>query len=224
MRKNRQIFVRILCGFVTSMLLLLCVGCTKGPEEVLQEIDQSEVSLEGTEDEKDPIRSQTEESEGAEGPFTEGTDAEAQPETIYVYVCGEVVTPGVYKMQEGDRIYQAIEAAGGMTDQGAGWYLNQAERLSDGMKIYVPDEEAALALPRDQGMGQTGGKEQDKVDLNTATKEELMTLSGIGESKAESILRYREEKGGFQTIEEIQQVEGIKAGTYEKIKDRITVT
>ena len=111
-----------------------------------------------------------------------------------------------------------------MTGQACTWYINQAEKAADGMKIYVPDREEAEHLPKEENSGESRAEETGKINLNTASKEELMTLGGIGETKAESILRYREEHGRFQSIEEIQKVEGIKAGTYEKIKDRIMVT
>lgn len=143
------------------------------------------------------------------------------PQSIFVYVCGEVNTPGVYELPADSRVYEAVDAAGGIKETGAYTYLNQAEKLSDGQKIYVPSQEEALAQGGD---GQSTEELSDgRINLNTASKEELMTLSGIGEVKAEAILRYREEKGGFTSVEELKGIEGIKEGVFNKVKDQIKI-
>ena len=114
-----------------------------------------------------------------------------------------------------------IEAAGGMTEKAAESAINQAEKLSDGQQIYVPSEEESSEQP---GKGNQAQEPDDgKVNLNTAEKEELMSLSGIGEVKAEAIIRYREEKGGFTSIEELKEIEGIKDGVFGKVKDQIKI-
>lgn len=141
----------------------------------------------------------------------------------YVHVCGEVNAPGVYELEEGSRIFQAVEKAGGLTEEAAGEYLNMAEIIRDGMKIQVPSEDeveagAVPVLPEQNGSGQSV-----KVNINTAGKEQLMTLRGIGESRAEDIIRYREEHGPFGAIEEIMEISGIKDAAFQKIKEDITV-
>lgn len=146
------------------------------------------------------------------------TDADAQQESIYVYVCGEVSTPGVYELPADSRVYEAVYAAGGMKETAAVTYLNQAEKVSDGQKIYVPSQEELAGQPESIEAPDDG-----RVNLNTATKEELMTLSGIGEVKAEAILRYREEKGGFTSVEELKEIEGIKDGVFNKVKDQVKI-
>lgn len=166
---------------------------------------------------------------------------ETRPSFCYVHICGEVVSPGVYQVEEGSRIFQAVEAAGGLTGQAAEEYLNLAGRVEDGMKIVVLSEDEVRKMEasgwnqtsKGQGIseaagisGVTGNPENSgdrKVNLNTATKEELMTLSGIGESRAEDIIRYREEQGGFLKIEDIKKVSGIKEALFQKIKDKIRV-
>lgn len=136
---------------------------------------------------------------------------------------------GVYELRTDARIYEALEAAGGMTEDAAADWINQAEALSDGERIYVPtQEEAEESAQSVSGQwadpnGNAGGSVSDKININTATKEELMTLSGIGASKAESILKYRQEHGNFQSIEDLKKIEGIKDGVFNKIKDDITV-
>lgn len=145
---------------------------------------------------------------------------------IYVYVCGAVYSPGVYELTATSRIYEAMEAAGGVTQQGDAAYLNQAQVLTDGQKVYVPTLEETSQLEPNMTIG--GSDElrsqttDGKIDLNKATKEELLTLPGIGESKADSIITYREEHGAFEHIEDIKQITGIKEGVYNKIKDMIT--
>lgn len=153
-------------------------------------------------------------------------------EMVYVHVCGQVVSPGVYQLLKGSRVYEAIALAGGCTEQGALDCLNMAQEVADGMKIQVPDQETARRILEEQpaGTGQNqlsglgpGQSAQTLVNINTASKEQLMTLSGIGESRAEDIIQYREEYGGFQKIEDIMKVSGIKEAAFQKIKDSITV-
>lgn len=146
----------------------------------------------------------------------------------YVHICGAVARPGVYEMEEGQRIYQVVEQAGGYTQDAAVDYLNLAEPVADGMKLVVPTQEELLSEPGENLYGTAAQRkptaaEPAKVNLNTATKEELMGLSGIGEARAGDIIRYRENSGGFQAIEDIMKVPGIKDAAFQKIKDEITV-
>lgn len=141
---------------------------------------------------------------------------------ICVYVCGEVNEPDVYYVVSGGRVADAIEAAGGATDSACLQALNLAEILSDGQRLYVPshDEanEAASFFGNDNS-SDSGGL----VNINTADAEELMTLPGIGESKARSIIAYREENGAYKALEDIMNVSGIKEAAFSKIKDLICV-
>jgi len=155
----------------------------------------------------------------------------------FVHVCGAVVNPGVYEMEPGSRIYEAVDLAGGFGPEAAWSYLNLAQEIADGMKIEVPTERQAeewekegragvTAGPVSQGAAggrESGSAKSAKVNLNTAGKEELMTLKGIGESKAEDIIRYRETYGPFERIEDIMNISGIKDAAFQKIKDSITV-
>ena len=161
---------------------------------------------------------------------------------VYIHVCGLVSTPGVYGLPAGSRVYEAIEAAGGFSEAAVPDYLNLAQVLEDGMKIQVPDRDQAeewkaRGLTQSgismgggtagvQTSGRTGsgeGGSKARVNLNTASREELMTLRGIGESRADDIIHYRQEFGGFKSIEDIMNVSGIKNAAFEKIKDSITV-
>lgn len=155
--------------------------------------------------------------------------------SCFVHVCGEVKNPGVYELSQGQRVYEAISLAGGFTEQAAENYLNLAEPVRDGMKLQVPDRdrvpEAEWTQTEETGSGEeafleAGGgmtSSPGKVNLNTATKEELMGLKGIGEARAEDIIRFRQERGGFKRIEDIMEISGIKDTAFQKIKDDITV-
>lgn len=150
-------------------------------------------------------------------------EASLPPETenvsvCYVHVCGEVMKPGVYELTEESRIFEAVEAAGGFTENAADDSLNLAGKVTDGMQLVVLSREEAELAAAEKAAESSG-----IVNLNTATKEQLMTLKGVGESRAEDIIRYREESGGFQKIEDIMKVPGIKDAGFQKIKDSITV-
>ena len=143
-----------------------------------------------------------------------GKSTQQEADAIYVYACGAVASPGVYELPSGSRVYEAIAAAGGFREDAADTEINQAEVLEDEMRIYVPTiEELANATISGNG----------KVNINRASKEELMTLPGVGASRAESIIQYREEQGTFKSIEDIMHISGIKEALFEKIKELITV-
>lgn len=150
-----------------------------------------------------------------------------QPETLlYVHVCGAVVTEGVYALSEGSRVADGIAAAGGFTEAADRSYHNLAALLSDGQKVYVPTEEETKDLSVPERTSSANDREPDeskKVNLNTADTEELMTLSGIGKAKAQSILQYREKVGPFQSIEELKNVSGIGDAMFERVKEHIVV-
>lgn len=133
---------------------------------------------------------------------------------IYVYVCGHVQQPGVYELPADSRICNALESAGGVSEDGDAQALNQAEPITDGQTIYVPgfeEDDNVRQASQDDGL----------LDINTAGMEELMTLPGIGESKAAAILQYREEHGKFESVEELMDIPGIKEGVFNKIKGSI---
>lgn len=209
-------FIRCFGKWLALAVLILVAGfcycCGQKEDEVL--LTQPDTAAILQEGESVPQEIQEESS------VLQQTQA-AEDASCYVHVCGEVEHPGVYELKEGQRAYEAIEMAGGFTQDAAESYLNLAEPVWDGMKLEVPDREYA-ELQREQG--QFGGiSSASRIDLNTATKEQLMTLRGIGEARAEDIIRYRQEHGRFEKIEDIMKVSGIKTSAFEKIKDDITV-
>lgn len=137
--------------------------------------------------------------------------------SIFVHVCGAVKKSGVYELKEGSRICDALIAAGGFKKTADQTFLNQAQVLSDGEQVVVPTKgktvQNANKVPESQST--------QKISINHATCEELMTLPGIGESKANTIIKYREENGNFQTLEDLKKIQGIKDGVYSKIIDYI---
>lgn len=134
---------------------------------------------------------------------------------IYVQLSGQVNNPGVYQLKEGSRIFEAIRAAGGLKKGIVDCPINQARVVRDGEMIYIPSNIEASNYIKENS-------DSELININTATKQELMTLPGIGESKALSIIEYRENNNGFSTIEDIMKVGGIKQAMFDKIKEHIT--
>ena len=150
-------------------------------------------------------------------------EAENVSESVYVYVCGAVATPGVYEVSVDSRIYEAVEQAGGMLDTAKTEAVNLAEPLTDGQMIRIPFQGEETATQEESATQDSGIRSDGKVNINTASTEELMTLKGIGQTRAEQIIAYREKHGAFASIEGIMEVDGIKQGTFDKLKDNITV-
>ena len=179
----------------------------------------------------DAILSSSEGSEvkSVEDPADEDEYDSKEEDIIYVYVCGAVKTPGVYSLTPGSRVFEAIEAAGNVNEDAYAQALNLAGILNDADKIYVPTieeyESGALGQISDKGApgSLSGGGTEGKININSADKTTLMTLSGIGESKANAIISYREEHGDFKSTEEITNVSGIGKATYANLKDNIIV-
>ena len=151
------------------------------------------------------------------------SEKEKSTENIFVYVCGAVQKPGVYEFLPGQRICDAIAAAGGLSEQAAGDSLNQAEVLSDGQMLRVLTTEEAAAATVQPGQETAESSRDGRVDINTADASALMSLPGIGQSKADAIIAYRNEHGAFKAPEELMNISGIKEGVYQKIKDSIKV-
>ena len=216
------------------MLMCVCQGCSD--EEVMEiiseEADKEENADDSIEEASDALADNTEKTENIET---------NDSQSFVVYVSGYVNNPGVYELSAGSRVIDAIDAAGGYSKEAYDNYLNLASLIADGQMIYVPSEEEVESGSIERGVasgadgsgvgGVTGGNGGGNggnssgsgalVNINQASKEELMTLPGIGESKADKIIAYREENGRFSTPEGIMEISGIKDGLYNKIKDKI---
>ena len=214
---EKMSYLKRICVWILSMSLIIASGCMK--KELILETGESIVH-------ETEVLLETE--------LETSSQKEDSKALIYVYVCGYVKCPGVYGLNNGDRIYQAIEMAGGAALEADLSSLNLASVLSDGQKIYVPSYEEMKARTADKTYlsDETSGTDSgydgfqgdaDCVNINQASKEQLMTLPGIGSSKAEAILEYRQEYGAFSSTEDLMEVPGIKEGTYSQIKDRISI-
>ncbi len=151
---------------------------------------------------------------------------------IYIHITGEVKKPGVVQLNLGDRIIDAIEKAGGETKQADLSQVNLAYKVEDGQKIYIPNKNEKISEYIWSGNGDNNGdsnlnnkeqKEENKVNINTASQSELDGLPGIGPALAQRIIDFREENGEFKSIEDIQNVKGIGNSKFEDIKEDICV-
>ena len=216
MRHRRAAMILILFFLALTPVL---AGCGSMPALMPdEETDTVERSVR-----QEPDR---ETSAGQEEKLSAETKTEA--EDIYVHVCGCVRKPGLYRLPAGSRVLAAVEAAGGFTEKADQTAWNLAALLEDGIQVYIPDKKEAGKMTGGSSTGiPAGGKQagdsSSGVNINTATQQELMTLPGIGESRAADIIAYREEKGSFKATEEIRNVSGIGEGIYNKLKDKITV-
>jgi len=202
---------RIRMSYLLGFCLLVLSACSRDTDIYLEEYGENAPveDASGTD-----ITAQT------DAPDTESEDTE---DVCYVYICGAVVRPGVYAFPTGSRIYEVIEAAGGMTEESDDTLVNQAELVTDGMmiRIYTKDEADALGLKT--GDAKDWVQSDGRVDINSAGVTELMTLSGIGSAKAEAIVTYREEYGAFSCIEDLMNIPGIKEGVFRQIREHIKV-
>ena len=167
-------------------------------------------------------------SSGEDADTEKGAVMESQPEMIFVDVCGAVVNPGVFQLEAGSRVFQAIEAAGGYLPEAAQTCINRAGVLVDGQQLYILTQEEMEQQGIDpaemaDASSDASGQQDNRVNINTADETQLTTLTGIGATRAQAIIAYREENGPFAAIEEIMNVQGIKEGTFAKIKDEIVV-
>lgn len=151
------------------------------------------------------------------------TTKETETESLIVDVKGQVKTPGVYTLPSGSRVLDAIQLAGGLLPTAEETALNLASKLMDEMVIYVPAVGEKEEPPLISASPSATENDSTIVNINTADETALMTLSGIGPSKAKAILTYRDDQGLFQSIDEIKEVTGIGDSTFENIKDFISV-
>lgn len=169
--------------------------------------------------------------------------ASSAVQTCVVHICGAVAAPGVYELPAGSRIIDAVEAGGGFLPEADEACCNLAEEIQDGCQIYIatkqescadgqPEKKAGIQMPSNSSTQTADGNAPDSstpvsdsglVNLNTADVTLLMTLPGIGESRAKAIISYREQHGAFGKIEDIMKISGIKQAAFSKIKDKITV-
>ncbi|HFI0126727.1 TPA: helix-hairpin-helix domain-containing protein [Streptococcus suis] len=153
------------------------------------------------------------------------TEVSEEPSQLVVDVKGAVAKPGLYTLEEGSRVNDAVEAAGGLTSQADPKSINLAQKLSDEAVVYVASKDENISVvastAASSAMSQEGN--ESKVNLNTATEADLQTISGIGAKRAADIIAYREANGGFKLVDELNNVSGIGDKTMESIRPYVTV-
>ncbi|MBO0428003.1 helix-hairpin-helix domain-containing protein [Vagococcus fluvialis] len=166
--------------------------------------------------------------------LTDTTDLIAETEKenndvvkMYVDIKGAVKLPGMYEVTSDMRVLNVIDMAGGLKETADDSQVNFSQRIEDQMVIYIPVEGEELSETVIAGTNSNTANismdEEGKVNLNQATKEELMTLSGVGEKKAEKIIEYREENGSFKTIEDLKNVNGFGEKSFESLEKYISI-
>lgn len=233
--------IKLLAAAAAIAAAGFCYSCTAGSQPVPLEGETRSEQVQTAEETELQSTASSEEAPESREEHTETSQDEEEKEQpvqqplLFVHVCGQVRFPGVYQLEPGSRVYQAIQMAGGGLEDSAQDYLNLALEVEDGMRIQVPSVQETVQWKEtgrtgiDLGTGGSGtgagpGETlENKVNLNTATREELMTLSGIGPSRADDIIRYRDTYGPFRQIEDIMNISGIKEAAFQKIKDSITV-
>ena len=216
---------------VVFFFMMFCTACAfheEGDTGVVRVTEEDAAGENGNETDD----GSTEEAETGDEP-TEDTETGAgsteaaqvnDDELCCVYICGAVEKEGVYNVPPDSRVNDVLIMAGGYSEDAATGYVNLAEKVQDGERIYIPHEDE-VTVSISEGVSENTAEDlsESLVNINTAGRDELMTLPGIGSSKADDIIKYREMNGAFGSIEELMNVNGIKEGTFNKLKDRITI-
>jgi competence protein ComEA len=232
--KRKLLMTGILFGFF--IIAGICYSCT------FKENDASSIlaSSAGTNgEEQNPVQDLPENNPNKNNPsekpttepatVTENMETNKKQTKLYVHICGAVMKPGVYKVNNGDRLIDLIDLAGGLSKNAAGDYVNQAQGVTDGQRIYIPTEEevkeltASEYIAGDQSVQDETEDTGTLININEADAKELMNLPGIGQAKADSIIEYRKSVGKFKTIEELMNIPGIKEGLFHHISSYVTV-
>lgn len=228
MKKKERIIGAIVLLVVLGSILLFVSNMRKP-----QEFSQKEV-LEMFNEEGDSGMESTKKISSKSETVNEekNQNEKAERKNIVVEIKGEVVKPNVYTLAENSRVNDIIEKAGGLTSEANINNINRASLLSDGECIVIRNindkdadvqEENLNSKVNTLSQGGNVASNGDSININTASKDELKTLSGIGDTKAEAIIEYRDSNGGFKSIDELKNVSGIGEGTLNKIREKINI-
>lgn len=238
--KQKIIFLAIIVGIILIAFVAIYKYYYSNEDSVNIDTKESianEEDINDTNEDGDILGEDNEKTENDESRETKGSSRigiAKEEKKIKVYVVGEVNSPGVVSLKEKARIVDAIDAAGGKTENADLTKINLAYILEDGVQIYVPkigekanEKESYITYEAGEGVITdelvSTEKKASKVNINTANSEKLQTVPGVGQATAEKIIKYRNEKGKFQKAEDIKNVEGIGDSKYEKMKDYIDV-
>ncbi|MBN7772548.1 helix-hairpin-helix domain-containing protein [Clostridium aminobutyricum] len=219
------------CAGILFFAAAFFVFCIRGEDDQTTKFELAESNA-------PVIKNQTEEDE-TETDSAQDEQEQDQDSVIFVDIGGAVEKPYVYEMPSGSRVFEGIQKAGGMTEDADTSTLNLAQVLQDQDKVVVPtksDVQSNSSKTNNTGIirgstgisngneyAVTGNNNDNRININTATSEELQTLSGIGPATAEKIIVYRQEQGKFEKIEDITKVSGIGEKTFQKFKTKIMV-
>ncbi|MDO4443133.1 MAG: ComEA family DNA-binding protein [Slackia sp.] len=227
-----------------ALLLVLALGatifgfgaCSPEPAFTLSKNGEAASVSEASDDAQktDAAREESKDASSDDSSSTSGTaEEEGSSVQVAVYVSGAVASPGVYMLDEGARVCDAVAAAGGFRDDAALESVNLARRVADGEQIAIPTQEqvesGAFAAQESAGSAGSAGSaaassaSSSLVNINTAGIEELDSLAGVGPATAQAIVDEREANGPFASVEDIQRVSGIGEKKFEKLKESICV-
>lgn len=164
----------------------------------------------------EPVLQQVELNEEGKDEFNKSKEID----DVMIDIKGEVYTPGVYEMKEGQRVIDVISRAGGMTDEADETKVNLAQKINDEMVIIIPKQGEEFIHFFDENIA---GEKTNKIRINEATVDEISTLNGIGPKKAQAIIDYRKDYGPFQDIDDLLEVNGIGEKTLNNFRDDIIV-
>ena len=203
-------------------IIVICasLGLVLGGFFILKPVAQtpakeSNLQTEVTTVSKDSASEKEEKSQKSE------TEEVVEKDLITVDVKGAVKSPGIYDLPVGSRINDAVQKAGGLTDNADSKSINLAQRISDEALVYVPTKEETTSQEAHSNASNT--KENKKVNLNKASLEELKQVKGLGGKRAQDIIDHRETNGKFKSVDDLKKVSGIGAKTVEKLKEYVTV-
>ena len=206
--KIKEYKIIVICtslGLVLGGFFLLKPSIQAPPKETNLQTEVTTVPKDSTDDKED--KNQKEEV--------------VEQDLITVDVKGAVKSPGIYDLPVGSRINDAVQKAGGLTDNADSKSINLAQRISDEALVYVPTKEETAN--QESHSNATGSKESKKINLNKASLEELKQVKGLGAKRAQDIIDHRESNGKFKSVDELKKVSGIGAKTIEKLKEYVTV-
>ena len=244
---KNKIKKKVIVTAITGLFLVIagiCYSCAysgENPSLTIASVDDKQVMTDqnnvvdqdgAQENQSEDV--QSEEDIQSEIETKQSDKGDQKEDWIYAHICGAVVNPGVYKAEQGARIVDFITLSGGLIPEADGDYINQAETVSDGQRIYIPTKEEANDLDLKEyikgysSLGDTveanvSTEKEKLVNLNEASANELMELPGIGQAKANSIIEYRKQHGPFKSTEELMNIPGIKEGLFNQISSKVTV-
>lgn len=212
-------------NIVLIMLVFLCVITSfilygKNKSKVFKDEYMKNIFVEeeATDDNSVEVNAEPIKEVKGENQLTKGT------KMIVVEIKGEVANPDVYEISEGSIIRDLITKAGGLTNEANIGKINRADKLRDNQLIVIPNKNELSNANTNINVSKEGNTaEEGIININTASLEELQKINGVGEVKAKSIINYREKNGGFKSIDEMKNIEGIGDKTFEKMKDQITI-